>query len=110
MKILLDHNVDWRLKRLLPNHKVRSTKDMGWEQLTNGQLLSRAEQEFDVMITVDRNIKYQQNLNNRQIAVIVLIAAINTRATLAPLMPHVGSLLPNILPGQLYEIAVGAIP
>lgn len=106
MKILLDHNVDWRLKRLLPDHEVRSTKEMGWERLTNGQLLTEAEAQFDILLTVDRNIKHQQNLAGRQIAIVVLMAVTNTRVALTPLMPQVEALLPITEPGQFYEVAV----
>ena len=105
MRILLDHNLDWRIKRLLPGHFVRSTKEMGWDRLENGILLSQAEKQFDVMLTVDRNIKHQQNLMHRQIAIIVLIAANNTLRMLTPLVPQVIILLPDIEPGHLYEIS-----
>ncbi len=104
MRILLDHNIDWRLKRLLPGHEVRSTKEMGWEQLTNGQLLTQAEARFDVMLTVDRNIKHQQNIAGRRIVVVVLVAAANTRAALTPLVPEIEKLLPNVKAGNLYEV------
>jgi predicted nuclease of predicted toxin-antitoxin system len=106
MRILLDHNLDWRLKRLLPDHDVRSTKEMGWERLTNGQLLAQAEAHFDVMLTVDRNIRHQHNLAGRNIAIIVLIAANNTRNTLAPLFPEVERLLPAIAAGQFYDVSL----
>jgi hypothetical protein len=104
LKILLDHNMDWRLKRLLPDHDVRSTKEMGWERLTNGQLPSQAESLFEVFLTVDRNIKHQQNLTGRSIAIVVLVAATNTRTALTPPMSQVEALLPNVVAGQLYEV------
>ena len=110
MRILLDHNLDWRLKRLLSDHEVRSTKEMGWERLTNGQLLSQAESQFDVVLTVDRNIKHQQNLAGRQIAIVVLLSTSNTRAALAPLMPQVEALLPSLEAGQLYEVSLATRP
>lgn len=110
MKVLLDHNLDWRLKRLLPDHEVRSTKEMEWETLTNGQLLSQAESQFDALVTVDRNIKHQQNLTGRQIAIIVLLASANTRTALSPLMPQVEALLPNVEAGQLYEVELAIAP
>jgi predicted nuclease of predicted toxin-antitoxin system len=110
VKILLDHNIDWRLKRHLPDHEVRSTKEMRWERLTNGQLLSQAEGQFDVLLTVDRNIKHQQNLVGRQIAIVVLVAVNNTLAALTPLMPEVEALLPGIEAGHLYEVALAVTP
>ena len=110
MRILLDHNLDWRLKRLLPDHEVRSTKEMGWETLTNGQLITQAEAQFDVLLTVDRNIKHQQNLTGRRIVIVVLLASANTRTALTPLMPQVEALLRNVEAGQLYEVAIAITP
>ena len=62
------------------------------------------------MLTVDRNIKYQQNLIGRQISIVVLIAGNNTRQALAPLIPKVEVLLPTIEMGRIYEIEDVAPP
>ena len=94
----------------MADHEVRTAKEMGWETLTNGRLLSQAESQFDVMLTVDRNIKHQQNLTGRQIAIVVLLAAANTRTALAPLMPQVEALLPSPKAGQLYEVVLATTP
>jgi predicted nuclease of predicted toxin-antitoxin system len=63
MRILLDHCVDWRLSRSLPAHEVKSAQEMGWEQLRNGDLLTAASAQFDVLLTVDQKMKSQQNLS-----------------------------------------------
>ena len=89
----------------MADHEVRSTKEMGWERLTNGQLLTQAETQFDVLLTVDRNIQHQQNLTGRKIAIVVLVSTAKTRTALTPLIPLVEALLPTVNAGQIYEIA-----
>lgn len=71
--ILLDENVPHKLGRCLAPHRVETVFDRGWSALTNGHLLSVAETAgFDIMITADQSIVYQQNLAGRRIALIVL--------------------------------------
>jgi len=77
---------------------------MGWDLLSNGRLLSLAEAQFDVFLTVDRGIKYQQNIAGRSIAVITLRAVNNRIETHRPLMPQVLALLPAVEPGQVYFV------
>jgi predicted nuclease of predicted toxin-antitoxin system len=73
LKILIDQNVSARLARLLPGHDVVHASRKGWAELTNGDLLTAAEIDgFEVMITADQNIRYQQNLAGRRIALLVL--------------------------------------
>jgi hypothetical protein len=72
-RLLLDANMPRGLRALLPDYEVRTAGQMGWDRLTNGQLLAAAEGAgFDAMITADRNIRYQQNLVGRKIALIEL--------------------------------------
>ncbi len=73
MKVLLDECVDWRLLRDLSDHEVRTVKQVGWEKIKNGALLRlAAANHFDVFLTVDSNLPYQQNAPSVEIAVIVL--------------------------------------
>lgn len=74
MRILLDECLDWRLGRLLVNHYCASVSAMGWSGLTNGDLLQHAEQNFDVFLTSDSNLMFQQTLAKFDLAVIVLEA------------------------------------
>jgi len=104
VNILLDHCLNWRLKRLLPGHAVKSTLEMGWDTFRNGRLLTLAEAQFDVFLTVDKGIKYQQNFTGRDIAVITLRGRDNTIETHDPLMPQVIALLPAAQPGQVYFV------
>lgn len=108
VKILLDHCLNWRLKRLLLGHVVKSTLEMGWDTFRNGHLLTLAEAEFDVFLTVDKGIEYQQNLVGRTIAVITMRGKNNKIETHAPLMPRVLALLPTIQPGKVYLVSAEA--
>lgn len=72
MRILLDECIDRRLARFLPGHSVRTVPQAGWAGIKNGELMSLAQHEFDVFVTVDRNLSYQQNLKRYGIATIVL--------------------------------------
>jgi hypothetical protein len=74
LRILFDKNVPVGVRRFLVKHDVRTVVDLNWPlQLENGELLAAAETSaFDVMVTADQNIRYQQNLNDRKLALIVL--------------------------------------
>jgi len=72
MRILLDECVPWPMHRLLTNHSCTSVQAQGWSGIRNGDLLQRAEAEFDLFITSDQNIRYQQNLAWRRIAILEL--------------------------------------
>ena len=75
MRVLLDENLNWRLKRDLPGHEVESVPLLGWSGIQNGALLRKAaENGFDVLVTMDSNMVYQQNLPVQSIAVIALRA------------------------------------
>lgn len=73
MRILFDQGTPVPLRRFLHPHTVDTATEMGWSTLTNGELISSAEQVgFDAMITTDQNLKYQQNLTHRKVAIVVL--------------------------------------
>lgn len=81
-------------------YEVKTVPQMGWAGVKNGQLLALAEAEFDVFVTVDRNLSFQQNLPQFDIAVIVLQAASNRLADLKPLVPKVLSILSTAAKGE----------
>lgn len=72
MKILLDECVPWPMHKLLGGHSCTTVTGKGWGGIKNGDLLQRAEGEFDLFITSDQNIRYQQNLTGRRIAILEL--------------------------------------
>jgi hypothetical protein len=87
VKVFLDECVDWRLSRSLQGHDVRTARQMGWTTITNGELLALAAREFDVFVTVDRNLSFQQRLPKFDIAVLVLRAKSNRLGELVRLVP-----------------------
>jgi hypothetical protein len=89
VKILLDENLDWRLSHNLSGHEVKSVPLIGWAGLKNGALLTQAEKQFDVLLTMDGNMIHQQNLSKYKIAVIALKTRSNRLADTLPLMPKV---------------------
>jgi len=72
VRVLLDECIDWRLSRDIVGHEVRTARQMGWTTVDNGALLALASASFDVFVTVDRNLSFQQNLAAFPISVIVL--------------------------------------
>ena len=73
MRVLLDHNMPVKLRVLLPGHDVFTARQMGWAELRNGELLRNGEDAgFELMLTADQNLAYQQNLKGRKLALIVL--------------------------------------
>ena len=104
MRILVDEYLDWRLGRLLVDHHCVSVRAMGWTGLTNGYLLQQAEQHFDVFLTGDSNLIFQQNLARFDLAVIVLEAKSTKLRDTAPLMPEVLRALITIQSGEIVLI------
>lgn len=72
MKILFDQGTPAPLRDLLKAHQVSTAHERGWSNLTNGDLLRAAQDEFDLLITTDQNLRYQQNLCGRKLAIVVL--------------------------------------
>ena len=106
MRVLLDENLDWRLSRSLLGHEVHSIPRIGWSGIKNGALLSRAQAEgFEVLITMDGSLSFQQNIPRFRLALIVLKAPSNRLADTQPLMPAVLAALPQIQPGTCTTVA-----
>jgi hypothetical protein len=87
VRVLLDECVDWRPSRELAPHEVKTARQMRWTALKNGELLALAATHFDVFVTVDRNLSFQQDIVSFPIAVVVLQARTNRLADLRPLVP-----------------------
>jgi hypothetical protein len=87
VKILLDHCVPKRFRLHLPGCEVKTTFQMGWADLDNGELLATAAVEFDAFISVDKNIPHQQNIPALPMTVVILVAPNSELATLIPFAP-----------------------
>jgi hypothetical protein len=91
----------------LAGHEVFTVTGHGWSGIKNGKLLALADAEFDVFLTVDQNLKYQQNLSAFRIAIILLMARNNRLQTLQPLLPEVPEALVKIGAGDCIRIGGG---
>jgi predicted nuclease of predicted toxin-antitoxin system len=100
MKILLDECVDWRLSRDIIGHDVKTVRQMGWQTIKNGELMRLASGNFDVFVTVDRNLSFQQNLSAYSFSIIVLAAKTNRLADLRPLIPKLLEVIPTAEMGE----------
>ena len=106
MKLLLDECIDQRLARDLVGQDVKTVPQMGWSGIKNGELLTLAEKDFDIFITVDRNLSFQQNLPKFNIAVLVLHAPSNRLADLQPLAPKILATLPTLKKGEAEHVGI----
>ena len=105
MKILFDHGTPAPLRHHLPEHSVDRSAEKGWELPENGELIRKAEEEgYQVIVTTDQNMRYQQNLAGRRLAVVVLLA------TAWPRVRHrtdeVRAAIEEVRPGQLREVPI----
>ncbi len=105
MKVLLDECIDRRLARDLPDLDVQTVPKMGWSGITNGHLIKLAEKDFDVFVTVDRNLSFQQNLAQFKIAVIVLHSRSNRLSDLQPFAAKLIDGIGKVEPGSLLIIS-----
>jgi hypothetical protein len=107
MKILLDECVPVQIRDALPGHEIHSATDPQWRGLSNGELLRLAEQqEFQLIVVADKNMRYQQNLANRKIAILELWT--NHRPTLEQYFQYISAAVERLLPGQYLELTAPA--
>lgn len=102
MRVVFDICVPRPLRKRLPGHDIRTAQEMGWDTLQNGDLIRASGDSFDVLITSDQNLKYQQNLSDRKLAIVVLPT--NYLPTVLALAPKVAKALADIQPGDFVEI------
>jgi hypothetical protein len=105
MKVLMDECLPRKLKLHLSGHDVSTVPEMGWAGIKNGALLRLMEPAFEAFITIDGNMRYQQNLRSLRIAMVVLVAPDNTIETLLPLVPQILQALDSIQSGQIVKVS-----
>lgn len=106
LRVLLDECLPKKLKQQFSEYAVSTVPEMGWAGKKNGELMRVAHNEFDIFVTADQNLRYQQNLAYAEIGVVVLVANSTRIETLIPLMPQVLRALETISAGQVVEIAI----
>ena len=104
MRILLDESLPRPLAKLMVGHDVRTVTEMKGTRLSNGVLLRQAATEFDVLLTADQNIEFQQNLKTLPMAVVVLVAESNRLESLEPLIPAVLQAFQTLQPKTLVRV------
>ena len=105
MLILFDHSTPAPLASYLSSHSVTKAKDRGWDRLTNGDLLAEAERAgFDVLLTADNNMRYQQNMTGRKVALVVLSTPQWPRVQLH--VEKIIAVLNAVIPGSYAEIDI----
>jgi hypothetical protein len=104
MRILFDQGTPVPLREHLTSHAVTTAFELGWSNLKNGDLLAAAETSFDLLITIDQQLRYQQNLSGRKLAILVLLTTswprIRTR------IPQIQEAVERIKPGEYQEVTV----
>ena len=104
MKVLIDENLPRKLAGHLKGHECRTVAECGWAGKKNGELLSLAKPQFDVLLTLDKNIPYQQDLKLGRIAILIVRAPSNRIQDLLPVIPDCLVALQSIKPGQVVRI------
>jgi hypothetical protein len=108
VKVLLDEclpkKLKYRIEELDPDFIVHTVPEINWDSLPDGKLLSKAENEFNVFITSDRNLSFQQSIPDTQIHVLLLIASTNIYEDLLPLIEKLTPVLKANKPGQFTQI------
>jgi predicted nuclease of predicted toxin-antitoxin system len=108
MKLLLDECLPRRAKLLFAEagHECETVRDAGFSGKENGELIALAEKKFEVLVTIDKNIRHQQNLTGRNIAILIIRAASNDLGDIRPHVPQALAALTTIQPGRIVEVGI----
>ncbi len=104
MRILFDQGTPLPLRDHLASHTVTTAFELGWSNLKNGELLAAAETSFDLFITTDQQLRYQQNLSGRKLAILVLLTTSWPR--IRTFIPDIQEAVERIQPGDYQEVTL----
>lgn len=104
--VLFDENMPRRLRRALPECHVRTVQEEGWAGLENGDLLGQAEAAFDVFVTADRRMEYQQDLSDYAIGIVVIVTPRLWYRVLITIAPALREAIATVQPRQIVHIRV----
>lgn len=93
-----------KLRREISNAVVRTVQEEGWAGFKNGDLLRRASGEFDVLLTADQRLRYQQNIDQLAISVVAIETFDTTLAGLRPLLPQINHAIASVMPGKVLVV------
>ena len=109
LRVLFDKNVPYPLKRHLVGYQVKTAEEEGWGQISNGELIESAEQAgYEILVTCDQNVRYQQNLTYRKISMIVLGS--NIWLGVQPKVTEITAALARASPGSFEFIEIAPPP
>ena len=104
MRVLLDENLPVNLAAELVGHEVDTVTGLGWSGIKNGELLHRAQESFDVLVTMDRNLEFQQNIAGFELCVVLVLASSNRMAHLRPTVTAILEAMAVGRPGELLRV------
>jgi predicted nuclease of predicted toxin-antitoxin system len=107
MRILLDECVNPRLRLAFPGHLVKAVAEMEWRALTNGQLMEAAAPHFDVFITLDQDLQFQNTTGSYPLGIVVLISRFNHIAAYRPQFAEIRDVTLQAKPGQVTVLRIG---
>ncbi len=110
MRLVLDNCIPRKFAKHIQGHEVASVVTLGWATLKDGALLDVIAGNYDVLITVDKSMPFQQRLDHRPFAVVVLRARSNRLVHLVPLVPQLAACLDELQPGEVREISTPLQP
>ena len=105
MRVLLDESVPRQLAPLLTGHSVSTVPREGWAGIANGELLRRAAERFDALITGDQNLEFQQDTASVGLGIVVLVAPNNRVETITPMASRIVEALADLRPGRVVRVA-----
>ena len=105
-RVLFDENMPRRLRRDLPDCLVRTVQQEGWAGIQNGELLTRAQETFDVFVTADRRMQFQQTLSGYSIGVVVVVTPRLWYHVLATIAPALRDAIETVQRGRMVEVRV----
>ena len=103
-RVLFDENMPRKLRRDLPEFFIRMAQEEGWSAFKNGDLLRRATTAFDVLVTIDQRMRYQQNVTRLQIGVVVIEVPDTRLVHLRPLVPQLTKAIESVRPGEVVVV------
>lgn len=105
MRVLLDENVPRKLKWRLRECEALTVSEQGWQGIKNGALLQKTAQVFDILITMDQSLQYQQNISSIDLGLIVLVAPSNDYDDLFPLVPQINQAIKQVHAGMVRVVS-----
>ena len=108
-RILLDENLPRKLRRDLADFQVRTVQEESWTSFANGELLGRAQGRFDVLLTADRRLQFQQNLARFDIGVVVILTVSLRYRNIRPAIEQIRTALAAVRSGEVLQVQVPAV-